>query len=444
MLYNISFTILDFIWAAGSLLAVVIFGFMTDFQWIRGNVLAGFLFCKLMLGYSFTVWTILIDVESDSAGYYRDGLGFSSMLLDLLKLESIDYLTTTPFWWHDGSSTDRFSSLAGLFLTFTGNSYLAATSMVCLLGAIGQLLIYRFFRERFSEVRAVYFLPLLFHPSLMMWSGMLLKDSMGIFALGGAVYSLHRLLGKREFFALGLLAASVYVILLFRSFILLPLVAFALFLVWDQVLLPYTSRRSDGGILKVLFFLATSLACAVVLWTLVNKFGNDLIEDRREGADVFSQIEAGSSFENVDLSFSAGGILALGFGAINSLFRPFPWDVFKPIQAMAALENLMVIGFVWVGFNCYRRRLTPHQRGQFSGIFWGMLVVALIIATGVGLFASNSGTISRYRIPMIPFLVAVPGLALGMADNFSRRSRQFTRSNVGPQPVVRRTELRPT
>ena len=444
MLYNINFTILDFVWAAVALIGVVVFGLLTRFQWIRSNVLAGFLFFKLAFGYSFTVWAILSGIEWDSAGYYQQGLVFSSMLFDLLRLESMDYLTTTPFWWFDGSSTDRFSSLVGLFLVASGDSYLAATGIVCFLGAIGQLLIYRFFRERFPQVRAVYFLPVLFHPSLMMWSGMLLKDSMGIFALGGAVYSLHRFLAKRELFAFAPLAFSVGVILLFRSFIFLPLVAFTLFLVWDQVILPYTRRRSDGNILKLLLFMMAFLVCAVVLWALVSKLGGSLIEERREGADVFSQIEAGSSFENVDLSFSVGGILGLGLGTLNSLFRPFPWDVFKPIQAMAALENLMVMGFVWVGFSAYQRRLTPHQRVQFSGIFWGMLVVALIIATGVGLFASNSGTISRYRIPMIPFLVAVPGLALGMADSFTRRSRHFTRWNVGQQTVVLRKEARLT
>lgn len=440
MLYSINFTILDFVWAAVALIAVVMFGLLTHFRWIRGNVLAGFLFCKLMLGYSFTIWAIFSDVESDSAGYYRGGLAFSSMLSDLLKGESIDYLITTPFWWVEGLSTDRFSSLTGLFLMLTGDSYIAATTMVCLLGAIGQLLIYRLFRERFSQVRSVYFLPVLFHPSLMLWSGMLLKDSMGIFALGGAVFSLHRLMGKRELSAVGPLAASVYVIVLFRSFIFIPLVAFTLFLVWDQVILPYARRRSEGGILKVLFFMAASLVCTVALWTLVNQFGTSLIEDRREGAAIFSQIEAGSSFENVELSFSPSGILALCIGAANSLFRPFPWDVFKPIQAAAAVENLVVLIFLWTGFRCYLGRFSSAQRAEFAGVFWGMLVMALIVAVGVGLFASNSGTISRYRIPMIPFLVAVPGLALGMADYFGRMRQQqlrgtHTRQFNGARPA---------
>lgn len=441
MLYAIQFTILDWAWLIIALLAIVVFGVVVRFSWISSEKLLTFLVVKLGFGIAYTISATLSDVEADFCGYFRGGFDYAEMFRDLVKGESIDYLRTTPFWWIDGLSTDRFCSLTGFFLVLTGGSFLGATAIACFLGSIGQLLIYRFFRERFQQVRAIYFLPMLFHPSLMLWSGMLLKDTMGIFALGWAVYSLYRMLGRRELSALTPLAVSVYVIFLYRSFIFLPLVAFALFLVWDQVVLPYTIRRRGGGMLKVLFFMMTSLICVLLLWSLVNRFGEGLIEDRKEGAEVFSQIEAGSSFENVDLSSSPGGILALGRGAINSLFRPFPWDVAKPIHAAAALENIIVMGFVWVGFNCYRHRLTPHQREQISGIFWGMLVVALIIAAGVGLFASNSGTISRYRIPMIPFLVAVPGLALGMADRFNRTTRQLRSSNVRQHSVAQRSKL---
>ena len=421
-----------------ALTAAVVFGATARFKWIRNGVLIAFLVIKLLLGFSFATSAALTDVESDAAGYYRAGSDFAGMFREMIKGDSIDYLRTTPFWWIDGLSTDRFTSLTGLFLALTGGSFLGATAIACLLGAVGQLLLYRFFRERFPEVRPIYFSPVLFHPSLMLWSSLLLKDSIGIFALGGAVYSLHRLQGMRQLSAFVPFGLNVYIIFLFRSFIFLPLAAFALFMMWDRIILPYASKRNQGGIVKILYVMAATVGCVLVLWILINKFGGSLLEDRREGAAIFSQIEAGSSFENVELSFSPKGILALGIGAANSLFRPFPWDVTKPIQAVAAAENLAVLGFVWIGFNCYLRRLTSSQREQFSGLFWGMLVVALIIASGVGLFASNSGTISRYRIPMIPFLVAVPGLALGMADKFKRTGQRFTMSNIRQRFNVRR------
>lgn len=425
MLYSIQFTFLDMVWVFATLVAVVTFAGLVRFGWIRSGVLMAFLVVKMGLGLSFTSWTVFSDVESDACGYFSAGSAYAEMFKDLVTGVSIDYVNNTPFWWFDGSPTDRFTSLTGLILTLTGGSFLGATAIACLFGATGQLLLYRFFRERFSEVRAIYFLPVLFHPSLMLWSGMLLKDSFGLFALGVAVYTLHRLIGARQLFAIAPLGISLYIIFLFRSFIFFPFVAFALFMVWDRVVSPYAERRNNGGIVKGLYLMASGTACIFVLWVLVRNFGGSLIEDRRDTAVIFSQIEAGSSFENVELSFSPRGLLALGAGVINSLFRPFPWDVAKPIQAAAAVENLVVLGFVWIGFKCYLQRLTSRQRGQFAGLFWGMLVVALIVGTGVGLFASNSGTISRYRIPMIPFLVAVPGLALGMEDSFRRMGQRF-------------------
>ncbi|MBI2814382.1 MAG: hypothetical protein HYX71_08870 [Opitutae bacterium] len=427
MLYGIKLSGIDLVWSILIIVGVLVVGFMAHFRWITRNVLIIFLLTKLVIGLGSTVWLISLDVEFDAAGYYRDGQLYADMLTDLFKAESREYLGTTPFWTLNGTSTDRLGSLTGLFLVLVQGSFLGATAIACLFGAVGQLLVYRYFRERFPQVRPVYFLPILFHPSFMLWSGMLLKDSFGIFGLGGAVYALHILLSRQKLSALILLLLYLYSILLFRSFIFLPLAALTVFMFWDRVILLYASMRREGGIVKILYLMAGSAICASVLWTLAAKFGDNLVEDRREGAAIFSQIEAGSSFENTDLSFSPSGILSLGIGATNCLFRPLPWDVTKPIQAAAALENLVVVCFVVVGFHCYLRRLTSQQREQFSGLFWGMLMVALIIATGVGLFASNSGTISRYRIPMIPFLVAVPCLALGMADYFVRMRQHSPR-----------------
>ncbi len=413
-------------------------------KWIQSGHLTIFLLVKLIMGLSFTTSAVVSGVESDACGYFNAGLQHATMLRDLVRGGSLDYLRSTPFWWVDGISTDRLGSLTGLFLVLTGGSFLGATAMACAFGATGQLLLYRFFRERFPEVRALYFLPVLFHPSLMLWSGMLLKDTFGIFAMGWAVYSLHRLLGLRQYSALVPLGLSIYVIFLFRSFIFLPLVAFVLFMIWDRVILPYSRRAWNGGLIGALYLIAASMTCLLALWTLVNRFGGNMIEERSEGAAIFSRIEAGSSFQNVELSFGPSGILALGMGVINSLFRPFPWDVFKLIQAAAAVENILVISFVWSGFHCFWKRISAQQRLQFSGIYWGMLVVALIIAAGVGLFASNSGTISRYRIPMIPFLVAVPGVALGMADSFARMGRRFNRDGLRSRFELPRKSLRST
>jgi hypothetical protein len=254
----------------------------------------------------------------------------------------------------------------------------------------------------------------------MLWSGMLLKDSIGIFALGWAVFSMHRLLVGRQVSSFFLLFIGVYIVFIFRSFIFVPLMGFVLFLVWDLIVWPRTRGKMLGDLWRFLYAMIAGVGSLLACWFVVNKYGSDLVEDRKVSLQIYSQIEAGSTFENVDLSFSLNGVLGLGMGVVNSLLRPFPWDVAKPLQAAASLENIVVIIFLLFGLSAYFRRFSTAQRSEFAGVFWGMLVLVVVSAAGVGLFASNSGTISRYRIPMIPFLVAVPGLALGMADSFKR------------------------
>jgi hypothetical protein len=349
MIYGIEFTILDLIWCVVAVAGVAFYGLTTNYKWISPKTLALWLVIKLLIGLGFTLFSVLSDIEFDGAGYFLGGQTYAGMIKDLISGNSFEYLTTYPFWWIDGRSTDRLCSLAGLFVVLTGGSFLGATSIACVFGAIGQLFMFRFFRERFPEVREVYFLPVLFHPSLMMWSGMLIKDTFGIFALGWAVYSIHCLLGRKQLVAFIPFALSVYIIYLFRSFIFLPLAAFSLFIVWDQVIIPYTNRRHQGGVLKILYFISATAACGAVIFVLVDKVGSNLLDDRRDGAETFSQIEAGSSFENVELSISPLGLLRMGLGTINSLLRPFPWDVRKPMQAAAAVENLVILYFVGLG-----------------------------------------------------------------------------------------------
>jgi hypothetical protein len=89
--------------------------------------------------------------------------------------------------------------------------------------------------------------------------------------------------------------------------------------------------------------------------------------------------------------------------AVNvTLFRPYPWEARKPIVVLTALEALLFLFLTFkvlfrVGTKKIWISISKNPTIQFSLIF------TLIFAFAVGISSYNFGTLSRYKIPCMPF-----------------------------------------
>jgi len=420
----------DVLWVAIFGIGLCIFCLSARFKWITAPQLLLFLILKMLLGVGLATWDVWSRADSDTFVYYFRGQEFSTMLQDWIGGRSFEYLHTTPFWGLDGISTDRLASFTGLLLTLTGNSYLAATLTLGMLGATGQLLIYRYLRERFPMIGPGYFMPVLFHPSLMVWSALLLKDPVGILAIGLVVYYGDRMLLAPTTSRIAPLAVGLYLAYSFRSFILVLMFIFFVFSFYDRRIVKDTDQRvKERGWIRLLYvYVSVSLSVIIFIVYMIN-YGRDMVDMQRDSDLMYSQIDAGSTFQNASLGFSVKGLGALPIGTMNAILRPFPWEPRKANQAVAAVENLIMLIFVFRGWWIYFYKVPKHMKRSISWLMWGSLFISIICATGVGLYASNLGTISRYRIPLIPFLAMGPGLALGTAA--LARKRKFRGGLVG-------------
>jgi hypothetical protein len=404
---------IDFFWVIGFIVAVFAFCLTARFSWIKPNVLLTFLLFKFTLCVGMSTWSLTKDLDFDSGGYYQRGQTQSILFKELVKGESMDYLEGTPFFGYEGHSTSRFDSLTGMLLALSGDSFMAAALTLCCLGATGQLLIFKYLRLRFPTISAGYFLLILFHPSSALWSGMLLKDSLGMLALGLLAYNADLLLISfrlRNFIGLALgLGLAVN----FRSYIVVMFLVFLLFVFWDRKVGPVAARTARSGLAAVFYIYTAVMISVAFLFYYVRNYGADMVELQNSSNQVYGDIGGGSTFTNVAVSLSFEGVLAMPMGIINALLRPFIWEVNKFNQLLAAIENLIVVGLVLRGWFVYLQRLPRHEQKVVRSTIWGTTVMALVCAMGVGLFASNSGTISRYRTPLIPFFMAGPCVALG-------------------------------
>lgn len=120
----------------------------------------------------------------------------------------------------------------------------------------------------------------------------------------------------------------------------------------------------------------------------------------------FSGKNAGSGYNLGELDGSFGGMLALFPQAVNvSLFRPYLWEVRNPLMLLSAIESFAVL--VITTYMLVRHPLKFFSALRSSTVMF-CLVFSITFAFAVGASTYNFGTLSRYRIPMVPFyLVAL-------------------------------------
>jgi hypothetical protein len=99
-------------------------------------------------------------------------------------------------------------------------------------------------------------------------------------------------------------------------------------------------------------------------------------------------------------------ILAWPSAALLSLYRPFPWEAASIATLGAALENLLLLLLSVRALFYLATKSALRLQVLRSPLFLTCLVFIAAFSLGVGESSPNLGTISRYRIPMIPFLVA--------------------------------------
>jgi len=79
---------------------------------------------------------------------------------------------------------------------------------------------------------------------------------------------------------------------------------------------------------------------------------------------------------------------------MNSLFRPYPWDVNSFFTLIASLENLVVIVVLILGAVYFKP--IPGNRTNLSLLFFTSGLILLLI---VGWTTPVAGALVRYKIP---------------------------------------------
>ena len=319
------------------------------------------------------------------------------------------YSSRIPFFADASSYT--VIRISSIFDLITFSAYSATAVCFGAMSFIGGWMLFLTFYEDRKHLAGAIAVATLFIPSVFFWGSGLLKDTVTLTFLGTATYSIWKIASKHRltFKYLILLALSLYIIYAIKKYILLSYLPAVILMVSARF---FTSVK--GVVVKMMMLPFMAVVVTVCLYLVVDQVGKDdarydlqqLGNTARVTAyDIAFQTgrDAGSTYVLGELDGTFASLIRLAPEAINvSLFRPYLWEVNNPLMLISALESL---AFLVVTLVVILKSRSDLLKSLANPDVLFCLVFSIIFAFAVGVSTYNFGTLSRYKIPLIPFYV---------------------------------------
>lgn len=322
------------------------------------------------------------------------------------------YASQIPFYRDPSSYT--IIKISSIFDLITFSSYSATAVLFGSVSFIGLWFLFKAFYVQYPELHKQLAFACFFIPSVFFWGSGLLKDTITLSALGLMIYSAYYLFVLRinktiTFICLGVSIYILYVVKIYILLILLPTL-----IIWIFLLRLSHMRRLATKI--ILTPIVISIAISLAGLSLVKasednpKYALDKLAKtvKVTAYDIrfWSGKDAGSGYALGELDGTFASVLKLGPSAINvTLFRPYLWETKNPLMLISSIESFFLLVLVLV--TMIKGRLRVFSTFLDPTILF-CLLFSLVFAFAVGVSTFNFGTLSRYKIPMLPiFLIAL-------------------------------------
>ncbi len=301
--------------------------------------------------------------------------------------------------------------IGGVVSLFFNNLYFPIALTITLFSFLGSWRLYLFFLKFYPSLHKPLALACLFIPSTFLWGTGLQKDSICIGFLGFLTFASYKLLveKKKIISNLFIIFISIYIILQIKTYIVLAYLPFLIILYATK----FISLQKSKFIKYLIFVLLTIMV--ITLLPLINNYMQDnfstfasdaIIENLVGTGNSISEQgknDGGSAYSIGEIDPSLLGILKVIPGAlVVSLYRPFVWEFRKVIDLPAILEALFTLIFTIKVF--YKVGIK-----KFFSLLFKIPVVFYSFSFGVvfaiiaGISSGTFGTLSRYKIPGLPF-----------------------------------------
>jgi hypothetical protein len=346
------------------------------------------------------IWNAIMDSPSTGLQMLFQNGSFEGDLWDV---------SDKIWFWRDRQSF-FIVRIATVFDLFTFSSYSATAVLFAVLAFAGSWMLYLVFYEINPNAHFSLAICCLFIPSVIFWGSGILKDTVTFAFVGVSTFCLYKTLIKRRFniWIFLLMLFSFFIIYSVKKYILIGFIAGIMVWFFSNGLLSVRSLA-----LRLILVPICGLLCLSLTFISVKKVMED---DTRYSIDRLahtSMITAydirygwgaragnGSGYTLGEVDGTWTSMLTLAPNAINvSLFRPYLWEVNSPLMILSAMESLVTLLLTLYVLIRIRSKIIRYLRAEV--VF--CLVFASIFAFGVGVSTFNFGTLSRYKIPLLPF-----------------------------------------
>ena len=379
----------------------------------------------------------------DLLGYSRDGTLIGRAL-------SFDFYRFAPELFHlavgprasfpsvshwAGTTTGAMMALGGVLSYLTGGGPNTFCICVAVWAYFGQVALYRFFRNALPEpFHERLLIAALLVPSCVFWASALLKESVAIGGMGFAVLGFANLRKAIRVGPAVQLLIGMATVGLVKPYILFALILGAgAWLYCDRV----RGQVRLSTLVPVVLGAAVAVGGIALLTSVFPEFSIGSFAERAAAYQANTvAVEGGSNYAIGDTSqtTAAGQLRYAPLAIVTALFRPFLFEAESPQMAVSALETGVLLVLT---VRAMRRRslLETWRIVSHVPLLAFCLAFTLCLGFGVGLTTTNMGTLSRYRMPLIPFFTA---LVLVLDAPFFARQPPAAAGQLVPAQLRRR------
>ena len=375
---------------------------VADRYFLLKLILAGFLVRIIVAGIIHALG-IYSTIAPDEGTFHGNGLRFCLWL----KGETPYRL---GFRYVDSLQVGYFYTVGFLYYIF-GVGLLVPVLLNCVVGTLTAVPIFHITRElhgresgRLAAILATFF------PSVLLWSTLLIRDTLVIFVM---VWLISVVMDLRRQFTLTRLAVFVSLLMVLGTlrqylFIIVATCAVFSFLIGKA---GKTARSVLVGMAAIVALFGVVRFVGFGLWELERASLHHLALQRQFNSSV--EDAAGSFRPEVDISEPVAALTYLPIGMVYFLGSPFPWQALSTAQFMALPDVLfwyLLLPPIFIG-------LVHVIRHRFRDAAMVILCITAITIL-YSLVEGNIGIIFRHRAQVIvPFMVfAGVGIAVRRAN----------------------------
>jgi hypothetical protein len=258
--------------------------------------------------------------------------------------------------------------------------------------------------KNIPSIRIAAVMAFLFFPSAVFWSAGIIKESLAMAALFFLTGVIIKLWCKQRVSLITYLVSAIAIwvtwnLKYYYIGLFLPIVITALLVKWVAPIL----KVKHFSVELILFLLLLGIGLGAASFIHPNFNLSVIAEVLVTNNEAFMKV---SSYEDVihyaDLHASVSSLLLNSpWALISGLYRPFIWEATSITQAVAACENILLLILTGIALV----RWQQVKQSDFRILVLAVVVYSVMLCIFLALSSPNFGTLARYKVGFLPFLV---------------------------------------